>query len=472
MRPRRPPVTVRVLLGLLATTLLVTGSRLSTVAAGPGVVRIDVTIGKSQVIDLKEAFDRVSVTDPNIADVFVVKPSQILINGKAVGVTSLVVFYPKKTQFFDLVVQTDLALLRERIGQMAPRDTIEVRPAQKSIILQGTVSSEEMITAAAEVASVFALEGGVVNLLTLRDVKPPQVLIQVQVAEVLRVALRELGFSFRLLGDTFQGGAFPGLPFFAPIGLIGDVADAPIQSPELDFSDLASFFFASPDRDFAGIVRALAERDLLRLLAKPNLVTESGKEASFLAGGEFPYPVPQAGAGGNTAITIEFKPFGVRLAFLPVVVDGNRINLRVETEVSSLDFSSGLAFSGFVIPLLRKTAALTTVTLRDSESFAIAGLINNEVRQSVAKIPLLGDIPILGALFRSTRFKNNETELLFIVTVKLVEAAPPGSPTVPDPTELMELTEEEKTEFTLVPGIPGVGEVVEHPFGKSRLQGM
>ena len=138
MRPRRPPVTVRVLLGLLATTLLVTGSRLSTVAAGPGVVRIDVTIGKSQVIDLKEAFDRVSVTDPNIADVFVVKPSQILINGKAVGVTSLVVFYPKKTQFFDLVVQTDLALLRERIGQMAPRDTIEVRPAQKSIILQGT----------------------------------------------------------------------------------------------------------------------------------------------------------------------------------------------------------------------------------------------------------------------------------------------------------------------------------------------
>ncbi len=464
MRPRRPPVTVRVLLGLLATTLLVTGSRLSTVAAGPGVVRIDVTIGKSQVIDLKEAFDRVSVTDPNIADVFVVKPSQILINGKAVGVTSLVVFYPKKTQFFDLVVQTDLALLRERIGQMAPRDQIEVRPAQKSIILQGTVSSEEMITAAAQVASVFAPKGKVISLLSVKDVQPPQVLIQVQVAEVARTALKELGFSFRIIDGVFQGGAFPGAPFFPPLGLVSD-----LTAPDLGFSDIASLFFASPDRDFAGIVRALAERDLLRTLAKPNLVTESGKEASFLSGGEFPFPVAQESA---VSVTIEFRPFGVRLVFLPVVVDGSRINLRVEQEVSTLDFANAVVSAGTEVPTIRINRASTTVNMRDGESFAIAGLINNVARQAVAKIPLLGDIPILGALFRSTRFQNEESELVFIVTVKLVKAAPPGSPTVPDPTELMELTEEEKTEFTLVPGIPGVGEVVERPFGQSRLQGM
>src|SRR3990172_6943109 len=159
---------------------------LSATAQGPGLVRIEVTIGKSHVVEVKEPFDRVSVTDSNIADVFVIKPNQILINGKALGVTSLVVFYAQKTQFFDLVVQTDLELLRERLKQMAPHDTVQVRPAQEAIILQGTVSSGEMVTAAAEVAAVFAPKGKVVNLLTVRGVKPQEVLIQVQVAEVQR----------------------------------------------------------------------------------------------------------------------------------------------------------------------------------------------------------------------------------------------------------------------------------------------
>ena len=206
MRPRRPVVECRILVGLLAAMFLVTGSRLSATAAGPGLVRIDVTIGKSQVIEVKEPFDRVSVTDPNIADVFVVKPNQILINGKAVGVTSLVVFYPNKTQFFDLVVQTDLELLRERLKQITPRDTIEVRAAQEAIVLHGAVSSEEMISASAQVASAFAMKGKVINLLAVRDVKSPQILIQVQVAEVLRSALKELGFSFRAINGVFQGG--------------------------------------------------------------------------------------------------------------------------------------------------------------------------------------------------------------------------------------------------------------------------
>ena len=174
------------------------------------------------------------------------------------------------------------------------------------------------------------------------------------------------------------------------------------------------------------MVRALAERNVLRTLAKPNLITQSGKEAKFLSGGEFPYPVAQ----DNNTITIEFKEFGVGLSSLPVVVDGETINLKLRPEVSSLDFSQGLVSAGFSIPVIRKNQAATNVSLKDGESFAIAGLINNEVRQAVAKIPLLGDIPILGALFRSTRFQNNETELLFLVTVKLVKPEPVGSPGV------------------------------------------
>ena len=374
MRLRYHSLAFRILLGLVVTMALVSSSRRSGAAAEPGLVRIDVTIGKSPIIEVKEPFNRVSVTDPKIADVFVISPQQILINGKAVGVTSLVLFYPKKTLFFDLVVQNDMALLRERLKQIAPRDEIQAHPARDAVILKGTVSSEELITAAAQVAAVFSPKGKVINLLTVRDVKPQQVLIQIQVAEVARRALRDLGFSFRLLGDTFQGAFFPGQAFFPPLGLVSAVED-----PDVAFSDLTDIFFASPDRDYAGMVRALAERDLLRLLAKPNLVTESGKEASFLSGGEFPYPVQQAGAAAGS-ITIEFKPFGVRLIFLPVVRDDGTINLKVEPEVSALDFSQGLVSAGFEVPTIRKNTAFTTVNLRDGESFAIAGLINNEVR--------------------------------------------------------------------------------------------
>ncbi len=296
---------------------------------------------------------------------------------------------------------------------------------------------------------------------TVESVKPQQVLIQIVVAEVARRALSELGFSWRLLGNTFQGGAFPGTPFFPPVGDLSDSGD-----PDLAFTELTNLFFASPSRDYGGLVRALAERDLFRVLAKPNLITQSGTEARFLSGGEFPYPVVQSISG---AISVEFRDFGVGLIFLPVVLDDGTINLRVEPEISTLDFANSVVSAGTEVPTIRKNSAFTTLNLRDGESFAIAGLINNTVRQTVAKIPLLGDIPILGALFRSTQFQNDETELLFLVTVKLVKPFPPGSPATPDPTELLELRPEEKEEFTLVPGIPGVGKVVEYPLGTSNL---
>jgi pilus assembly protein CpaC len=447
-----------IVLGLALAFALVAGSHPSVSEAQPALVRLDVTIGKSQVLDLQEPFTRVSVTNPAIADVFVVTPSQILVNGKAVGTTSLVVFYPSKTMFFDLVVQSDLVLLRERLKQAAPRDEIDARPAQDAIILTGSVTSERTIAAASEVAAVFAPKGKVVNLLSLTDAKPQQVMLQVHVAEVDRAALKEFGLNFAAKGDTVVGSSSPGTPFFGPL-LSGAQRAAPFLIPG------ASLFAASNGLpvDFAAAVRALSEKDLLRTLAKPNLVTQSGKEAKFLSGGEFPYPVAQS----FNAITIEFKEFGVGLIFTPVVVDGETINLQIRPEVSSLDFSQGLQSAGINIPTIRKNEVVTSISIKDGESFAIAGLINNEVRQSVGKVPLLGDIPILGALFRSTRFRNNETELLFLVTVKLVQPNAPG--TGPDATKLMDLRPDEKKEFTLVPGLPGVGEVVTRPFGKSNL---
>jgi pilus assembly protein CpaC len=455
-------------MALLAFAVLVAAAAPASAQVG-GVVRLDVTIGKSQVLDLKTPFTRVSVTNPAIADVFVVTPTQVLINGKAVGGTSLVVFYPDRTLFFDLAVQTDLALLRERLRQIAPRDQFEVQAAQDAVILSGSASSPQAIQSAAEVATVFAPKGRVLNLLSVTEARSPQILLQVHIGEVLRSALRELGFSFRGLGNTFMGGTWPGVPFVPPLGTLTGLLSAgtnivQTQTPDFAF-DGSSFFVASGNRDYAALVRALAGRDMFRTLAKPNLVTESGKEAKFLSGGEFPYPTAQE----DRTITIEWKEFGVGLIFRPMVADGQTINLQIRPQVSSLDFSQGLVSAGFRVPVVRKNETATTINLKDGESFAIAGMINNEVRQQVSKIPLLGDIPILGALFRSTRFQNNETELLFLVTAKLVQPSAPGSPNIPDVTKMLELREEDKNEFTLVPGIPGVGEVVEQPFGKSNL---
>jgi pilus assembly protein CpaC len=464
--PRHHRPAARVAVALLAAALLLfAAASRPALAAEPGLIRLDVTIGKSQVLNLQEPFTRVSVTNPAIADVFVVTPNQILINGKAVGTTSLVAFYPTKTVFFDVIVQSDLALLRERLKQVAPRDDIQIHPAQDAIILDGNVSSERTIAGVVEVASFFAPKGKVVSLLSLTDVKPQQVMLQVHVAEIARANLKELGFAARALGRTFQGAAFPGNPFGLALGAVGPVVANGVfgqTSPDIGLAG-SNIFLSSGNRDYAGVVRALADRNVLRTLAKPNLVTQSGKEAKFLSGGEFPYPVSQE----NNTITVQFKEFGVGLVFLPVVQDGENINLKIRPEVSSLDFSQGLVSSGFNIPVIRKNEAATTINLKDGESFAIAGLINNEVRQAVAKIPILGDIPILGLLFRSTRFQNNETELLFVVTAKLVKPDAPGAGV--DARRLMDLREEERKDFTLIPGIPGVGDVVTRPFGQSNL---
>jgi len=447
----------------------------SAVAADPAdqrIVRLEMTIGKAQVVDLKDAFTRVSVTNPNIADVFVITPRQILVNGKTVGSTSLVVFYPDRTLFFDILVNTDIELLRERLKQIAPRDDIQVIPAQDAIILSGNVTSSNVAEAAVELATLFAPKGKVVNLVGLTDVKPQQVMLQVQVAEVDRAALRELGFSARLLGNALQAAIFPGNPFALPLGSLGGILETTstgatvVGASTPDFNFLGStFFLSSPGREYAGVARALAERNMFRTLAKPNLVTQSGKEAKFISGGEFPYPISTS----NNSIGVQFKEFGVGLVFTPVVVDGETINLRVLPEVSSLDFSQGLVSAGFRIPVIRKNQTYTTINVKNGESFAIAGLMNNEVRQAVAKIPLLGDIPILGALFRSSRFQAAETELLFLVTVKLVKPDPAGTTAASDPNRLMEMRPVERNEFTLIPGIPGIGEVMDRPFGQSNL---
>ncbi len=436
--------------------------------AAPRILRIEVTIGKSQVLDFKDPFNQISVTNPAIADIFVVTPNQVLIHGKAAGVTSLIALYSDKTMYFDVVVQTDIGLLKERLKTVAPREDVDVRVAKDTIILSGNVRSEEMIDQVGALAEIFAPKK-VVNLLRAGDLRTHQVLLQVHVAEVDRRALNEFGVSWSALGKSFQGAAFPGsvfVPGLAPFGALLPGAN----TPNFSFSDLMTFFVATGKRDYAALVTATTQNGLLRTLAKPNLITMSGREAKFLSGGEFPYPVSQ-GTGGGTSITIEFKPFGVQLIFTPVVREDQTISLKVAPEVSSLDFSQGISQNGFVVPLIRSSRAATTLELKDGESFALAGLMNTQVRQQVAKVPFLGDIPILGALFRSTNFQKDETELLFIVTPRVVKAFAPGEG--PDPQQLFGLRDSERNPYTgintMIPGIPDVGSVLDGPLGESAL---
>jgi len=456
---------------LLVLLLLLGWCGVARAAEGPNLIRLEITIGRSQVVELKEAFTRVSITNPAIADVFVITPTQLLINGKAVGTTSLVVFYPGRTMFFDVMVHTDVDLLRERLAQIAPRDDIQIYPTQDALVLNGNVSSSVVIDAAAEVAAAFAPKGKIINLLALSEVKPQQVLLQVHVAEVARSVVRELGFNFRSLEGTLIGAFFPGAPFV--LGTVGGILETANQNativgastPDFGFQG-QNIFLSNPSRSTAAVIHALAERNLLRTLAKPNLVTQSGKEAKFISGGEFPYPV----AISSTAIGVEFKEFGIGIVFTPVVLDGETINLRMLPIVSELDFANSVrSTNGILIPSIRKNQAFTTINLKDGESFAIAGLISNRVRQLVDKIPLVGDIPVLGALFRSTSFRNDESELIFLVTVKIVSPSAPGVAGVPDPLKLMELREQEKKEFTLVPGNPGIGNPLDIPIGASNL---
>jgi pilus assembly protein CpaC len=471
------PAMRRGTLGLLAVAVLAVGMVAQVAqaqirpadapAASPRVLRIEVTIGKSQVLDFKDPFSHISVTNPAIADIFVVTPNQVLIHGKAAGVTSLVVLYPDKTMYFDVVVQTDIGLLKERLKTIAPRDEVDVRVAKDTIILSGNVHSEEMIGQVGAVAEIFAPKK-VVNLLKAGDVRTHQVLIEVHVAEANRRALNAFGVSWTAIGSSFMGAAFPGSVFIPGLSPFGALLPGP-NTPNFAFSDLMTFFVASGNRDYAALVTMTTQNGLLRTLAKPNLITLSGNEAKFVSGGEFPYPVPSG--DGSSNITIEFKPFGVQLHFTPVVREDQTISLKVAPEVSSLDFTQGLQSQGFNIPLVRTSRAATTLDLKDGESFALAGLIKNEVRQQVAKVPFLGDIPILGALFRSTTFLNDESELLFIVTPKIVKPFAPGEG--PDPQKMLGLREGERDPYTgintMIPGVPDVGTVIDGPIGQGSF---
>jgi pilus assembly protein CpaC len=333
-------------------------------------------------------------------------------------------------RIYDVVVGTDASLLQSRIDQMFPSAGVEVRTDRDLVVLSGNVDDPYVAQRAMELARMYA--GGdstrVVNAFARQDSR--QILLQVRIAEVNRQELLEWGIKGTRLDPTCLRCDVEGhVGLGSPGGTAGNWINNP-PGPDQFFSDALNLYFFDPGANVALFVRALKEKGLLQTLAEPNLVAANGQEASFLVGGEFPYPVVQPSTAGMS-VTIVFKEFGIRLRFRPTMVGEGLINLDVEPEVSQLDFANGLNMSGFLIPALSTRKAKTQVQLRDGQTFSIAGLISNETAEVVSKFPILGDIPILGYLFKSKNFRERQTELVVLITPNIVTSDAP-LPDMPD----------------------------------------
>jgi pilus assembly protein CpaC len=411
--------------------------------AAPSAVKL--IAGRSTVLNLGSPIARVSLTSADIADAMVTSPSQLLVHGKLPGTISMLVWERAGTMHrYEVVVARDVARLAAQVHELFPKEAIVVGSNGRDVVLSGTVSTKEAADRAVSLSAGFVdKKEEVVNLLQVRSRPSNQVLLQVRFAEVSRAALTELGISLftsatginntlgRVTTQQFSAPRFDELSATKADGSFGSPVTA--ASGKTTFSDFLNLFILSERYDLGLLIKALQSRGLFQSLAEPNLVAESGKEASFLAGGEFPIPVAQAG-GGN-AITVEFKEFGVRLNFTPVV-DGDRVHLKVRPEVSTLDFANGIQLQGFRIPALISRRTETELELRDGQTFAIAGLLNNSMNSTLQKIPGIGDIPVLGYLFRSKAAQKNRTELVVMITPHIL---PEGSSGVT--TELPHLGE-------------------------------
>ena len=363
-----------------------------------------VPINKSQVLKVDQPFTELLIGNPEIADVVALTNQSVYVLGKQLGTTNLTIYGPRRQLLavLDLAVTYDVESLKAKLHDVMPGEVIEVRPVNSGILLTGKVSNASSLSDALAIAEQYAPKS-VTNALSVQGSQ--QVMLQVKFAEVSRNVVRELGIGHDLAVtgdlafDLFTSSGLPISPFPFGIGNIDTGADS---NP-----DLSTTF------------QTLEQNGLVRTLAEPNLIALSGDTANFLAGGEFPIPVETE----DDTVTVEFKEFGVALAFTPTVIGKDLINLVVAPEVSRIDPTVSIVVDGLEIPGLSTRRAKTTIELRDGQSFAIAGLLQEDYQNAISGIPWLSDIPILGLLFRSTGFQRNETELVILVTPRLVKPA-------------------------------------------------
>lgn len=395
--------------------------------------KLSLTTGKSIIIQSLEPVKRLSLVSPEIADAMVLTPKQIYLIGKAPGLTNLTLWGQDNnvTAILDLEILPEISRLKEVFHKLLPEENdIKITAAHDHITLAGTVSSATNLSQVLSLAGPYApldqeKKPKIINVLEVAGVH--QVMLEVRISEMSRSLLRRLGFNFNYITGS---GRTLGLGMLNKLTTL-PAAGFPSSGTSVSDSVNAIFRFLSDGTTWTVFIDALKEEGLLKVLAEPTLITLSGKTANFLAGGEFPIPVPQSTGAGGTTITIDYKPFGIGLNFTPTVLGNKKISMQVAPEVSELDFTNAITAGGFVVPALTTRRVSTVIELADGQSFAIAGLLKEDVREIVSKYPVLGDIPILGTLFRSSSFKKNETELIVIVTAHLVKPLDTTKQTLP-----------------------------------------
>lgn len=401
-------------------------------AQTPPSQEITLVAGKGELLSFTSDVARVAISEPKIADAVVVSPREVMVNAKSPGRTTLIIWIADKPQRYDITVRPDeeaIHQLRRELQEALHGSEINISWSGDSIVLTGKVKDAEQARRAQSLASARARN--VVNLLEAPPAPDPrQILLEVKFASIDRVALAELGFNF-FANDLKGVGSGTTQQFQTPRFSQLQFQNFELRSSNVNFADLLNLFVFRPDLNLGATIRALQARNLLQMLAEPNLIAIEGAQASFLAGGEFPFPTIQATTSGGAVapiITVQFRPFGVRLNFQPTVTASGGIHLKVQPEVSALDFSNAVTLQGFLIPALSTRRAETEVLLKDGESFAIAGLIDNRVVQVLNRIRGLGDIPVLGHLFRSRSTRKSTDELLVVITPRFVRPVAPGEP--------------------------------------------
>ena len=398
--------------------------------------QVQVTAGRSTVVTTNFDVTRIAITNPAIADAVIIKPREVLIDGKTPGTITLMLWGADQRVQYDIVVEQPISPLEQQLHQLFPKEEVIVTMNADGIVLSGRASSTQVMLRIGEVVRAAQPKANVINMLQVPGgTDAQQVMLQVRIAEVNRKALSEIGTSL-FTGPTGVGdwigrgttGQFPSVEY-KDLERTQTPTSLDLKG-KMEFSDFLNIFLFNTKWNAGTLVRALKQTGHFQSLAEPNLIAYNGKEASFLAGGEFPVPIVTA----LGQVSIQFKEFGVRLNFTPTIA-GDLIRLKVRPEVSDLDFNNGITLEGFRIPALHTRRAETEVELRDGQSFAVAGLIDNSAQIDTAAIPMLSQIPIIGHLFSSKADRKERTELLVLITPRLVRALNPDEvpplPTMP-----------------------------------------
>ena len=392
---------------------------------------LHLVVGRSLFVSLPEKLRRIYVSNPAVIDALASTPQEVVLTAKSAGVSSMVLWsVAGQTKLFTVLADVDVSGLRDSLAQALPGDQVEVEAQQGRIHLSGVVDSDGAADEATRLATVYSKD--VVNSLVVDARHLPQIQLQVRIAEVDRSKLDAFGINFFSLGKN-TGASTTG-QFSPPSFQNQNGTNTAV------ISDFLNLFYFNFDHAIGATIKDLQTKGILEILAEPNLTTIHGKPARFLAGGEFPYPIVQPGGAGSVpTVTVQFRPYGVKLEFTPFVNSDGSIRLKVAPEVSALDYTNEVVIAGYALPALSTRRAETEVELKDGQSFGISGILDHRTTDTLSKIPGIGDIPVLGQLFRSKNLNRSTMELVVIVTPRIVDTLhdaqlpPPTAPAQPVP---------------------------------------